>query len=603
MPDRYPEPEPDDWEPPSLEQLYKARPLDTKRFTPQDLTPMDIPPHRPSRDHTQEIDGFGPGEGGGHSDAVTKLTKDDMFYLLQENYIALLKGGADEVGTMQPFLLGRTLEAAGSNAVQFSQVNVSPAQLGRVDSVGFSYTEFESNLQRQTTVASSTGFGIPGIFQVDASYRGASAVSTYDKTVRIYFQSSQLVPKADVIFDKNDITLAPKFIATIQRACAGTAVGLLNELKDYGHFVALRRVLGGRMTLHTSTELRDRSQFEARKTELKTAADARFSVDGVPAEAGGGGGVSDQNAQTATSSQQDKSLYMELRGGDERLGDSKTGTSSTAGPVGKRWISTIGPYDQWKTIGFPERSLAPIIEFLPKQPVVKNKAGSLVTLKERCQELLKDYFRGQLVRRKTAVVGSQGDDRFGHDIDAGLVKRITKIQVCHGINFDGLRWWFELHDAASADAINRTQRLADPHSKSTEFGKRVGIDTGVVIDTGGWIGAHGGEHKDTIELRPDEEITSIEVGTDSTGGVVKIAFKTNKNRYPNDEGFYGRAQVDKYTTIEAPRVKGFFGYKSKLVHGIGLSYLGLADNAESREYLLAMEPYLFPDYNDYGLVK
>jgi MAC/Perforin domain len=587
--DPYPEPEPDDWEPPSLDQIYKGEPLDTKRFTP-DLTLVDVPPPRRSVDHTKGIDGHGPGEGGGHRDELTKLTTDDIFHLLKDNHIDLQKRGAGEVGTMQPFIVGSTLQVAGSDAVQFSQVKVLPQEVNRLDVVGFSYTEFESNLQRQTTVASSTEFGIPGVFQVDASYRDASAVSTYDKTVKIYFQDSQSVPKADVIFDKNDITLAPKFITTIEQACSGTPERLLNELKDYGHFVALRRVLGGRITLHTSTELRDRSQFETRKIELKTAAKARFSVDGVPLKGGLGGGKGKQKTQTQSLSEQAKSLLMELRGGDEKL------ASSEAGTLGERWISTIGPYDQWKTIGFAERSLAPIIEFLPKEPLVKNKTGSSITLKERCKELLKDYFRGQLVRRKTAVVGRQDYDRFGQDIDAGLVKRITKIQINHGNNIDGLRWWFELYDTASHDAIHRTRRLADPHNESTQLG------TPVVIDTGEWIGGHRGEHRDTIQLRSDEEIAWIEVGTDASGGVVRIALKTNKNRYPNDEGFYGRAKVDKYTTIEAPRVKGFFGYKSGSVHGIGLSYLGLSEDAKSREYLLAMEPYLFPDYNDYGLI-
>jgi hypothetical protein len=38
-----------------------------------------------------------------------------------------------------------------------------------------------------------------------------------------------------------------------------------------------------------------------------------------------------------------------------------------------------------------------------------------------------------------------------------------------------------------------------------------------------------------------------------------------------------------------------------LVDGLGLSYLGLADDTVSREFLLAMEPYLFLD-RDYGAI-
>jgi hypothetical protein len=44
-----------------------------------------------------------------------------------------------------------------------------------------------------------------------------------------------------------------------------------------------------------------------------------------------------------------------------------------------------------------------------------------------------------------------------------------------------------------------------------------------------------------------------------------------------------------------------FGRTGAYVHGLGLSYVGLATGAKSREYLLAMEPYLFPEY-DYGII-
>ena len=49
-------------------------------------------------------------------------------------------------------------------------------------------------------------------------------------------------------------------------------------------------------------------------------------------------------------------------------------------------------------------------------------------------------------------------------------------------------------------------------------------------------------------------------------------------------------------------MRGIFGRTGALVHALGLSYLALATDAKSREYLLAMEPYLFPDY-DYGIIK
>ena len=81
--------------------------------------------------------------------------------------------------------------------------------------------------------------------------------------------------------------------------------------------------------------------------------------------------------------------------------------------------------------------------------------------------------------------------------------------------------------------------------------------------------------------------------------VRQIRIRTNRGWYPS-VGYYGRAHVDEYKMIEAPRVRGLFGWKGDLVHSVGLNYLALSDSAKSRAYLLAMEPYLFPrrDYRN-----
>lgn len=166
----------------------------------------------------------------------------------------------------------------------------------------------------------------------------------------------------------------------------------------------------------------------------------------------------------------------------------------------------------------------------------------------------------------------------------------------HGINVDGLELSYEQYE--------RTREVA-PGVGSQGSG-RDGHEVGVA---GYWLGQHRvgqwrGEHNDTITLKRDEEITAIEAGIDSktdNGIVRQVAFVTNRRRFP-DSGFYGRAKTDQRETIEAPRVRGIFGRTGALVHALGLSYLGLADDAKSREYLLAMEPYLFPD-SDYGIIK
>jgi hypothetical protein len=537
-----------------------SSPLDTKPYTP-DLTPvLVIPPPRPTTDHTQGIGGYGPGAGGGRRDVLTELSHEDELRLLADNNIDLRQTGENGLGSMRAFVVGNRLEPANQYGVHFPRVKLSTPDVNRIDRVSFSYSELESNLQRQTIAASSTGFGIPAIFRVDASYRDASAVSTHDKKVTIHFQASQVIPKAQVVFKEDDITLNPEFIAKVETACsqkASVAENLLNVLRDYGHFVPLSMFLGGRISLHTSTQLSDRSQFEAVKREFKAAADAKFSVEGVPLEAGGGVGVGTQTTTTATSSQQDMSLLMELKGGNESLATSQAGT------LGTHWIPSVGPYHEWRTIGFHEHSLVPIVKFLPP------------TLKDRCVEILRRYFLSQLDCRRSDVLGNLlgGDKDFAQDI--GGVKRITEIQVNHGENFDGLALSQEFY---------------------VEGGKTTTVQTGR-------IGRWRGEHTDTIKLKEDEEITSIEGGIDSDrddGRLRQVAFVTNRRRFP-DTGFYGRFRATHFKTVQVPRVRGMFGRTGAFVHGLGLSYVGLATGAKSREYLLAMEPYLFPEY-DYGII-
>ena len=67
MPD--PKSKSDDWEPPSLKELYKLAldfdsktPLDLKPYQPV-LTPLDIPPYKPRTDHSSDVPHWAPGSG------------------------------------------------------------------------------------------------------------------------------------------------------------------------------------------------------------------------------------------------------------------------------------------------------------------------------------------------------------------------------------------------------------------------------------------------------------------------------------------------------------------------------------------------------------
>ena len=122
-------------------------------------------------------------------------------------------------------------------------------------------------------------------------------------------------------------------------------------------------MLGGRIILHATTKLSDSSQFEMVKREFKVAADAKLSVEGVPVEGGGGvGSLELEHTNTASATQQFKSLLMVLRGGNESLGDLRE-----SGQLGTKWIASLAPDPEWKLFGFYDNSLVPIIAFLPEK--------------------------------------------------------------------------------------------------------------------------------------------------------------------------------------------------------------------------------------------
>lgn len=543
----------------------QAGPLDTTQYTPN-LEAPDIPLFEWPTD-PKPLEGLGSGTAGTHRELLVNLSKGDQVRLLDGINIRP-RGDSWE---MRGFVVGGDLEPANTSAVRFRTLDMLTPDKGRSDSLGVTYNAFESNLQRYTVVKSDLGVGIPEIFKVDASYSDTSAVATSDRTLKIFTQASQLIPKAKVVINQRDISLDPDFVSKVEEILnAGTKKQRIDELLDllneYGHFVALSMMLGGRITLHSSTDVQDRAEFQMVKREFKAAADAKFAVDGVPVQAGGGVGAGTGQTSTNISSSHALSLLMVLKGGDENLASSK------AGELGTKWIASLGQYREWKIVGFYENSLVPIIAFLPK------------ALHNACRDILRDYFVSKLDITNRSVGDKHGKDISSPDRaapDPHLVKRITGIEVKYGGCLDALRVSYEVF----ADGGRKTETVTTKWAGSTDAG-----------------GAN-----DSIKLKDDEEITAIETWIDpkrDNGVVLRAAFRTSRGaRYPAD-GFYGRnkGQGEEFKTVEAPRVRGIMGSSGAYIHRLGVSYAALATNAKSREYLLAMEPFLFPE-RDYGIIS
>jgi hypothetical protein len=534
----------------------------------QELKPFDIPPVQRPKSRPSAIGGLPAGQGTQNRDTLTGLTLGDQVRLLAENGIDLLattdKAG-QKSGAMKAVVVDPVLTPSTRYAVRFTELKIQPHGLAdRFDTVSHSYSEFESNLQRQLVASAKIGGGIPKIFNLEASYNDASAMQQNERGVTIYLQASQFLPRAQVAFSAANLSVEPGFVNEVETACSARqpVEQLLKVLREYGQFVPTSIYLGGRITLRTSDEQADRSQYQKIEREFGTAARARFKVDAVPVEAGGGAGILHQTTSTETLSTQAQSLKMELWGGDEDLASSEPGT------LGSKWTASLGPYVSWKTIGYGPESLVPIVDFLP------------AALKEKCIGILRNYFLSQLDCRRGDFVGAQHGEPF--DSDISKVRRIVEIVVNGEDDVNGLQWTYEQYDGKKITK-----------GESGRYGRfRSNFQTGV------------GQKGTPIILKEDEELVAIEAGIDrqSAGIIKQIAFVTNRKRWPGDTGYYGRSRVDYYKTITAPRVRGFFGSAENLIHSVGLKYVGLANDANSREFLLAMEPYLFPDY-DYGVVE
>ena len=134
----------------------------------------------------------------------------------------------------------------------------------------------------------------------------------------------------------------------------------------------------------------DWSTFEAVKVNFGLAAAARFKVNSVPGQAAVGVGVSHGTTISQSVIDQAKSLKMEMSGGHESLADGNPES------LGGQWVDSLGSYKEWRTYGFEEGSLVPIIDFLPPGFA----CSSLVRFSSR-------YFQSHLHPQNTGFVGHE----------------------------------------------------------------------------------------------------------------------------------------------------------------------------------------------------
>jgi hypothetical protein len=592
-----PAPKPKDPPTPPAVADPKDKPL-TKKYQGGDtkLTFLDLPEHRRATDTTDAVMGFGRSTTTEPHDVLSKMTVGDQILLLAGNNIHLSAKTTEKhkepIGSMPGYrMLAHDFRASDESVVRFSGVRILSENTGRIDNFSYAYRQFSSALYKKFSFGGSLGGGVPDIFDFSTSASHKTGIAETNENIELHFQASQTIPKVRVVFDRDDISVDEIFVKKIEGACNNNNVEeLLKVLQRSGEFVPLSITLGGRIIISESKTIASKTTFDEDVTAVQGAAEGKYEYDGVTIDGHGDIGLGRQHERETNLSDQQKRMTMTTVGGDERA------ATSLADELGTHWIDTVAPFLNWKIIAFEPKSLVPVIDLL------KDKACL-----EKCKVMLRNHFVAHLGIQKGATAGARGDQTF--ERDPAQISRLIKVIVNHDGNVDGLKLTYEIYPGP--DDLK-------PRGRGAAIGVRSGHSGPLTMDVQDKVGNGRGDRYDSSVpefekegFSPGETITTImakvDTMTDPNRPILRqLQFITNRGRiFPNVGEYYGKKAGDKIVEITADRVRGLHGsYGGKTggyVHSLGFVYLKLDNTVTGRDYLLAMEPYLFPHQN-YGAV-
>lgn len=320
---------------PKKDPVQLAKKLRTKI----DKLKLQFPPLPAFQGTADQLDDLGQAAGDAtiDSDQIVALDLAQKLFLLEKaslkpSLTAAVAIDAPASGEMPALVLAAgTLTPSNQAGVHFDKVEFRSPPGEAEYSAGTSYSKFESSLQRQCVTETTATVGMPGIFKVDASYNSTASRSMHEQKIEIFVHASRMVRKAEIIFVRDKLSLEPEMIAKLEQACAPgktakTVGGLLDLLDEYGHFVPTSIFMGGRVTLSTSKELSDHSEFNSVSHEIRIAAKARLESGRGGGSTGGG---TTQQATTSTAYQASE-LQAEVRGGDPSRANSQIRNFGTA---------------------------------------------------------------------------------------------------------------------------------------------------------------------------------------------------------------------------------------------------------------------------------
>lgn len=238
--------------------------------------------------------------------------------------------------------------------------------------------QFQENNIRNFGVAAALGVATRTISAaVSAGYSSGEDKMKKGNTStrRVFMSGSFNVPKIEMYLDVTHSCASEEFTEAIKKALepgadADKAKRLFNTLALFGHFVATRYVIGGKLTTSETKELKIEESADSKMDEFAWKVKAKVSVDVVAASVQGEASANregkDRTQKAAGDEKETQSLVMNAIGGEGILVNDTT-----------KWAVSLGRYHTWSVIEMSD--LVPSINILPEDLACK------------CHELLKKW--------------------------------------------------------------------------------------------------------------------------------------------------------------------------------------------------------------------
>lgn len=218
----------------------------------------------------------------------------------------------------------------------------------------------------------------------DSHMKGSASSSR-----KVYITSSFSLPKVELALPLESPCASDEFLAAVQLAVAAPGQKderLLRVLKEFGHFVARRLTVGGKLY---STEERELAANETASEEArKHANEVQTSISVTTPWVGGGV----EGKAGWASSKLDKDAQKSLREAQSLILNAVGGEGGYVKNLGK-WSDSLQSYTRWQTIGMSD--LCPSISVLPDEE------------KQACIDILNDF-----VRRNQQTLAARRSARF-----------------------------------------------------------------------------------------------------------------------------------------------------------------------------------------------